>query len=337
MYDPGALQVFDPILTNFSVGFQDQNLYGERLFPVTRVNTRNGVYRVFDRSNWLMFRDHRAPGTVANEVSGRVWSQDTFQVKEHSLQAPVYDEENEELNALGGIGQPNLGGAISIQPETDAVNLITRSIMLGFEQAVANTIRNAANYAANHKVTLSGTSQWSDYSGTSDPVSDLRTAMRRVYLDTRQWPNTMIIPFDAVGVIENNPKVVARYTYTSVFDPNAWKQILGLPAGVADNLNVFVVDSMYNSADNLDVAPTMTGFWGQDVWVGVVNPGDGQNIQTFGKAFARPYPNGDIRPTDRWREEARKTDVVRVSYRYDLKIVNSLAGYLIKSAVAAIP
>src|SRR5439155_21045045 len=125
--------------------------------------------------------------------------------------------------------------------------------------------------------------------------------------------------------------------YTSVYNPDAWKQLLGLPDGVAEGLNVFVVDSMYNSADNLDLAPTMTSFWGQDVWVGIVNPEDGMNVQTFGKAFARPYPNGDIRPADRWREEGRKTDVVRVSMRYDLKIVNALAGYIIKTAVTAIP
>jgi hypothetical protein len=340
MYDPGDLQVFDPILTNFSVGFQDQNLYGERLFPITRVQTRNGRYRVFDRSNWLRFRAHRAPGTVANEVSGRKWSEDTFHVQEYSLQSPIYDEEEEELNSPGGLGQPNLGGAITIQPERDATELVTRSLMLDHESGVATTVRNASNYAANHKVTLAGATQWSDYTNgvnsTSDPVSDLRTAVRRIFLDTRVWPNTIIIPFDAVGIIENHPRVVARYTYTSVYDANAWRQILGLPEGVAENLNVFVVDSMYNSADNIDATINMASFWGTDVWVGIVNGEDGQNVQTFGKTFARPYPNGDIRPTDRWREEGRKTDLVRVSFRWDLKVVNALAGYIIKTAVAAV-
>ena len=48
MHASGDLQVFDPILSGFSVGFKDQNLYADRLYPRTRVNTRNGRYRVFD-------------------------------------------------------------------------------------------------------------------------------------------------------------------------------------------------------------------------------------------------------------------------------------------------
>ncbi len=341
MYDPGDLQVFDPILSNFSVGFQDQALYGERLFPVTRVNTRNGRYRVFDRSNWMRWsRDHRAPGTVANEISGRKWSEDTYQVKEHSLQSPIYDEEAEELNAPGGLGQPNLGGALDIDPERDATELVTRSLLLSHEKAVADTIRLATNYPSGYTVTLAGAQKWSDYTGgvssTSDPVTDLRAAALAVYKATLRWPNTVIVPFDATGVIENHPRVVARYTYTSIFSPEAWRLLLGLPSGVAENMNVFTVDSRENTADNIDATENITSFWGQDVWVGIVDPADGMKVQTFGKTFARPYPNGDIRPTDRWREEGRKTDIVRVSYRWDLKIVNSKAGYLIKTAVAAV-
>ena len=349
MYDPGQLY-FDPILTGFSVGFRDQTLYGDQLFPITRVNTQSGRYRVFDRSDWLIYRDVRAPQTVANEVAGRKWSEDVFNVREHSLQSGIADEERQVLQSQGGLADPTFGGGTVFDPEGDAVRLITRSIQLKREQLIANTIRLASNYAGSHTTTLTsgatGT-QWSNYAlatagdvttAYSNPVSDLRTAMRRVYLDSGfTWPNTMIIPFDAVGIIENHPRVVARYQYTNVFDPNAWKQLLGLPAGVADNLNVFVVDSQYNSADNIDATVSMSSFWGQDVWLGIVNNQDGQNIQTFGKTFAWPYPQGDILPTDRWREEAFKRDVVRTSMRYDLKIVSASAGYLIKTAVVAAP
>jgi hypothetical protein len=308
MYDPGDLQVFDPILSGFSVGFKDQNLFGERLLPITRVATRNGRYRVFDRSDWMRAAyAHRAPGTVANEIRGRKWSEDTFNVQEYSLQSAVHDEEEEELNSPGGLGQVNLGGALDINPERDATRLVTRSLLLEHEYQVSSLIRNAANYPSGYTTTLVGNQQWSDYTGgvssTSDPVTDLRTAMRAVYKATGEWPNTIGIPFDAVGVIENHPRVVARYTYTSVFDAEAWRLLLGLPPGVAENLNVFVFDSKENKADNIDATEDIQSFWGQDVWVGIVNPDDGMDIQTFGKTFARPYPNGDVRPTDRWREE----------------------------------
>lgn len=345
MYDPGTLYV-DPILTNLSVGWKDQDLYGLRIFPETPVNTKSGQYRVYDRSNWLIWKSRREPGTVANEISGKKWSTDTFAVQEHSLQSPIYDEERQTLFSQGGLANPVFGGDLQIDPEGDAVDLVMGAIMRGLEKKVADTVRNAANYATNHKTTLTsgGTgTQWSNYAlatagdvntAYSNPVQDIKTAAQRIYLDTGRWPNTMIIPFDAVGVIENHPRVVSRYTYTSVYDPNAWKQIMGLPAGV--DFNVFVVDSKVNTADNVDLTESIASLWGQDVWIGIVDPTPGQKTFTFGKTFAWTYPNGTTRPTDRWREEPRKADLVRSSYNYDLKIISALAGYLITTAVAAV-
>src|SRR5688500_1646589 len=101
MYDPGTLYS-DPILTDFSVGYAEQEFYAERLAPQTPVNTQSGRYRVFDRSSWLIYPDRREPGTVANEIRGAKWSEDTFFTKEHSLQAPVYDEEDQQLSSQGG-------------------------------------------------------------------------------------------------------------------------------------------------------------------------------------------------------------------------------------------
>jgi hypothetical protein len=209
--------------------------------------------------------------------------------------------------------------------------------MLEWEQKVANAMRNAANYPGNHTVTLAGAQQWSDYTGgtasTSNPVADLLTAVRRVYLDTGRWPNTMIVPTDSLGVIEGHPRVVDRFKNFALTNPDAWKALLNVPA--PDNF--FIVDSKYNAADNIDAAESITSFWGQDVWVGLVDPVPGQKTKTFGKTFAWTYPDGTIRPTDKWREEPRKSDIVRVSQNYDLKIVSNVAGYLIKNAVVAVP
>src|SRR5512134_2209568 len=110
MYDPGTLYV-DPILTDFSVGYEDQTLFGERIMPLTPVRTQSGKYRVFDRSSWLIYPDRREPGTVANEIRGAKWSEDTFFTKEHSLQAPVHDEEDQQLNSLGGFANADARNA----------------------------------------------------------------------------------------------------------------------------------------------------------------------------------------------------------------------------------
>lgn len=334
MYDPGTLYS-DPILTNFSVGFADQAIYGDRIFPPTPVNTQSGRYRVFDRSNWLIFDSAREPGTVANEILGAKWSEDTFKTRERSLQVPILDEERQQLVSQGGFANPVFGGASQINPELDATELATRSLLLDHELQVSTQVRLAANYASTNKVTLSGNAQWDSVAGgtypqvTSDPVANIMTGMRAVYAGTGRYPNTLVVPALGMTYIENHPRIVDRFKTFALTNDDAFKILTGFEG------NVLTVDSQYNSANNIDATVSVTSFWGKDVWLGIVDPSPEIGKFTFGKTFAQIYPDGSIRPTDRWREEPRKADIIRVSYKWDLKIVSALAGYLITTAFSS--
>lgn len=337
MYDPAGLYV-DPILSQLSVGYRDQNYYALDIMPETPVRTQSGKYRVFDRSGWLIFEDRREPGTVANEIQGAKWSTDTFSTQEHSLQSPVLDEERQELTSLGGLADPAFGGDLSIDPEEDATQLVVGSLQRRHEQKVANLIRNAANYAASNKVTLSGTSQWDNITyGTagiaetvvSDPVANFQTAMRAVFAATGRWPNTAVIPMFGMSYLENHPRIVSRFKSFSLLQDGAFRALTGFDG------RIIPADSGYNSADNIDATEAFTYFWGKDVWIGIVDPTPGQKTKTFGKTFSQIYPAGGTRPTERWREEPRKADIVRSSWKYDLKIVSAGAGYLITNAFSA--
>lgn len=332
MYDPSSLYT-DPILTNLSVGFKDQSLYGAELFPITPVNTQSGRYRIFDRSDWLIHEDRREPGTVAREVRGRKWSEDTFKTSEHSLQAAVLDEENQQLQSLGGYADPSFGGALQIDPHADATKLITRAILLRHENKVSTLIRDAAQYPVANTVTLAGAQQWDDYTGgiasTSDPVAAILAGMRAVWAATRRYPNVLAIPTMGMSYIENHPRVVERFKNFRLTQADAFQLLTGFEGKIVN------VDSVYNSADNVDAVESIADFWGKDVWLGIVDASPGLYTQTFGKTFAQNYPDGSIRPADRWREEGRKADMVRVSMKYDLKVVSNIAGYLVKTAFGA--
>lgn len=332
MYDPGTLYI-DPILSDFSVGFQDQTLYGWEFAPIVPVNTQSGRYRVFDRSNWMIFPSRREPGTQANEIRGRKWSEDTFETKEHSLQAPIYDEERQEFTSLGGLANAVFGGALELDPETDATALTIRSIELEHELVVSNTIRNTANYPIANTITLSGTSQWDDYTGgtasVSDPVAKIRAAISIIWTAVRQRPNLMAIPAMGVPIIENHPRIVDRFKTFSLLQDDAYRLLSGFDG------RIITTDSLYNSAQNMEAAAVMSDFWGKDVWIGFSDPNAGRNTQTFMKTFSQIYPNGTTRPVDRWREEGRKSDLVRASRKWDVKIVSSGSGFLIKNAFSA--
>ena len=337
MYDPGELYV-DPILTNFSVGFQPQELFGLRILPETPVRTQSGRYRVYDRSGWIIHEDYRAPGTVAHEIRGAKWSEDVFSVSEHSLQAAVHDEELQALTSQGGLANAVFGGDLQIDPARDATEAVTNAILLRHEKRVSDLIRNTATYPAGNTVTLAGAQQWDnyafvtptdEYSVVSNPVGDIMTAVRKIWTLTGRYPNTMVIPVMGVPYIENHPRIVKRFQNFTLTIPDAFRLLTGFQG------NVILANSMINTSNNIDQAETIVNLWGKDVWIGIVDPTPGQRTKTFGKTFAQIYPDGTTRPTDRWREMARKSDLVRTSYKYDIKVVSSSAGYLIKNAFSS--
>ncbi len=85
--------------------------------------------------------------------------------------------------------------------------------------------------------------------------------------------------------------------------------------------------------------------WGKDVILAYVPSRPGLRVPAFAYEFAWTY-GGRVMVTDRWREEKRKSDVIRVSRRYDLKRVGveinpgsadfgkTVVGYIIKNAIA---
>jgi hypothetical protein len=85
--------------------------------------------------------------------------------------------------------------------------------------------------------------------------------------------------------------------------------------------------------------------WGKDVVIAWVPPRAGIKIPAFGYEFVWSY-GGKAQMVDRWREDRRKSDLIRVGRRYDLKMVGveinpgsgdfgkSITGYLIKNAIA---
>lgn len=322
MLDAWQLKDVDPLLTNFSTGWTAKDLIGERVAPLTPVSNMNGRYMVYDRSDWLIYLDTRAMGTVANEIQGGKWSTDTYSVYEHSLQVPVFDEEREAISAEGAF-------PVDFTLDEAATEKATRSILLGHEYAVSQAVRATGSYAsASYYTTLVGNTQWSDYSGTSDPIDDIEVALRQVYVGTGQQANTMVIPWIVWSYIRNHPKIVDRFQYFQLTNEEAFKQLTGFTG------TIIIAESQYNSAQHEDLTESIVDFWGKDVWVGIVDSTPGQRTKTFIKTFVYPYQGSSIRPVDRWREEPRKADLIRVSQRYDYKVVSNTAGYLIKDVVA---
>jgi hypothetical protein len=264
-------------------------------------------------------------------VRGGRWSEDTFKTQEHSLQAAVADEERQQLNSQGGLANASNGGALQLNPEEDALSLVNNSLLLEHEIATASLLRNTGTYAGGHSVSFATADQWDNYVGaTSNPIEIVRAAILKIQSKIGQAPNRMLIGALGIPWLENHPDIVARFSNFNLTDPGAFRELTGF-----DGEFVIVGDDQYNDNDIQEAAESAAFAWGKDVILAFVNDSLGLNDLSLGKTFAQLYPDGSTKPTDRWREEGRKSDLVRVSWKYDLKVTSSIAGYVIKDAFSA--
>jgi hypothetical protein len=319
----------DQVLTNISLAYPATGLVGEQLFPVVPVRKQSDKYYVFGREAWLPeTSDYRAPGTEANEIPGYSVSLDTYYAQEHSLQIAVTDEERENTDS-------------PMSPDRDGAELVTSKILLGRELAMYKEVTDATKYATGLSVTLSGTAQWNDYVN-SDPILNIKAALRAVHAKVFFLPNVAVIPFQVMSVLEDHPDIIERIKYSerAILTQEIIASVLGLDKvivpGVAIGSGAVGVTGFGVTAGYL---------WGKDVILAYVPARPGLKTPAFAYEFAWTY-GGQVMVTDRWREEKRKSDVIRVSRRYDLKRVGveinpaspdfgkTVVGYIIKNAIA---
>jgi phage gp46-like protein len=326
VYSPtgSSNQRIDQVLTNISIGWSNEGMIGERLFPVVVVRKQSDKYYTFGREAWLPEAgDYRGPGTEANEIPGLQVSLDTYYAQEHSLQIAVTDEERENTDA-------------PFAPDRDGAELVTSKILLGREKAMHDMVTDATKYATSMTTTLSGTAQWSDYTN-SNPIADIKAARYAMHALTFIEPNTIVIPYQVMAVLEDHPDFMARIQYTdrAILTP----ELIGAVIGFSN----IIVPGMGVASD----ASLVPGYlWGKDVIIAWVPPRAGLRTPSFAYEFVWGYGGNTPMVTDRWREEKRKSDIIRTSRRYDLKLVGTennsaspnngkvVTGYLIKNAVA---
>ena len=324
VYDPlgGGNVHIDEVLTQISLGYPNNGLVGNSLFPEVRVRKQSDLYYEFGREGWLPEDDERAPGSRTVEIPGLEVSTNPYFAKERALQIAIPDEERENADA-------------PLDPDRDGTDHVTSKLLLRREQRMFDLATAAANYHTNHSVTLSGTSQWSDYAN-STPIADLKTGLRQVHSVLFMEPNTAIIPYEVMSQLEDHPDFIERIKYSQpgVITADIIASVVGLQRIIVPGLG-------FDSSGNPGGTPTLSYLWGKHVVLAWVPARAGLRTPSFAYEFVWRYPGGQSQVVERWRSNERKSDIVRVARRYDLRMIavdegtgGSIAGYLIRDAVA---
>lgn len=304
-------RVIDPVLTSAAQGYKNSEFIGGALFPKVPVSQRGGKILKFGKEDFMLYATGRSPGQNTKRVSFG-YLDGSYSLESHSLEGQLPIETMQEAAAVPGIDM-----------STTTVNKTQNIIALRLEKQQADAARNAASYGTSNKITLSGTSQWSDFTGTSDPVAVIEAGKEAVRQKIGKRPNVAIIGAKVFASLKQHPKIVDRVKYTGrdVATAELLASLFGLD-------QVLVGDAVYADDDG-----TFNDVWGKDVVLAYTEVGSlaEQGKPSFGYTYQLDgYPIVEEPYFDR----STKSWIYPVTDEVAPVIAGADAGYLIVNAVA---
>jgi len=302
-------------LTNISVAYvQKQDIYiATKVFPIVPVDHVSDIYYTYAKNDW--FRDEaqrRAPATES-VGSGYNVATDTYNCDVWAIHKDVPDQVRDNEDA-------------AFNSDRDATEFVTQRLLLRQERQWAADFFTTSVWGTD----LTPTNLWSNY-GTSDPITDIKTAVRTILSTTGFKPNTLVLGYDVYIQLLDHPDIVDRYKYTSsdLLNEQSLAKLFGIE-------RVFVTTAVY--ATNVENETAAYAFvHGKHAWLGYVAPRPSLLTPSAGYTFAwkgASYGIGGSIGIKKFRMEPIASDRVEGQIAFDNKVVASDLGYFFNGAVA---
>lgn len=302
-------RVIDPILSTVVQGYRHPGHVGMALFPRVPVTVAGGQILEFGKESFKAYSTARAPGGATKRIQfgylGRPYA-----LENHALEAPVPREHQRDASIVPGV---DLG--------TRAVNLVMQVMSLALEVQQATLATTAANYDANHKVTLSGTDQWSDKTN-SDPIGDISAARQAIRASVGLRPNVLELGPAVFEALSNHPQILDRIKYTQrgVVTAELLAAILEIPTVVVGDAITF------------NDAGVAADVWGKHAVLAYVPPVPSTMEEpSYGYTYAM---EGHPLVEQPYWDANSKSWIYGVAYERVPVLSGITSGYLISNAVA---
>ena len=304
-------RVIDPILSEVAQGYRNADMVGLNLFPYVPVQQRGGKIIAFGKEDFALYNTQRAPGANTKRIQFG-YAAGNYALEQHALEAVAPWELQQEASVVAQVNLANM-----------AVRKVQNIIALRLEKAQADIATNAASYASSNKVTLSGTSQWSDYTnGVSDPSKDIETGKEAIRAQIGRRGNTVLLSAQAFKACKQHPKIIDRLKYTG-------RDVVttDLLAALWDVDRVVVGDAVYT-----DNAGTITDVWGKFVVVAYTTTG---SVADFGEpTYGYTYRlEGAPFVEEGYADKNAKSDIYPVTDEVAPVLTAPLSGYLLSAVV----
>jgi hypothetical protein len=302
-------RVIDPINTNVAQGYRHPDHVGMFLFPRVPVMVSGGKIIEFGKEAFKEYSTHRAPGTDTKKVTfgheGKPYA-----LENHALDGVVPREHQREAQRVPGIDL-----------SSRAVSNVMRIMSLSLERQQAALATDAANYDANHKLTLAGTDRWNN-TANSDPIADVKAGREAVRSTVGVYPNVMEIGPEVFNALAEHPKIVEKIKYSQRGIITA-----ELLAAIFDIQTVVVGKAVgFN-----DAGDTATDFWGKHAVLAYVPQTiSGAEEPSYGYTYTL---DGHPLVETPYYDKSKKSWVYGVAYERAPVLAGMSAGFLIATAV----
>ena len=323
---PSAVHVDQP-LTNLTLAYaqSQENFIADKVFPTVGVSKQSDKYYIYDRANMNRTGDvaKLAPRTEVNRI-GMTLSTSSYFADVYGLGMDFDEQTLANEDAMLDIR--------SAGAETLAMRL-----MIHREEQFATNFFSTGVWGTDN--TLSGTSQWSDYTN-STPIQDVTAARRAVQLASGGFkPNTMVVGKEVRDKLINHPDVLARLNGGATVTNTALITDAKL-AEIFEVENFYVMEAVKNSSVE-GVAESNAFIGGKNALLAHTPSTAGLMSPAAGLTFAWNNLEGVNNlgiTVESFSDDALKrqqiAEMIQVKMSYDMKVVGADLGYLFAAAVA---
>lgn len=299
----------------------DQYFIASRVYPVYMSNVKTAEFQKITKSlGELLASDTgdvtlRAPKAAYKEVD-RTYEKDTYTCKDRGLKEVVDDSLANELNRFFDV-------------ESTAAKLVLRNMLIAYEKRVADRVFHATNWGTPTNSKVAYTEANID---TIDFPFDLEEAIAKVQ-KRGEMVNTIILNRNVWKRIRRS-KLLREY----LFGTQGGNQMINteLMRGAFGVENWLIAESVMSTAKKgKSVTDALiTYLWADTyVWIGCVMGGD-LSAGGAGRTIVWNEDAPGLFITETYRDEDRRSDIVRVRQHTDEKEINLNCGTLIATQYA---
>lgn len=302
-------------LTAVAIMYRNQQMIADNVLPRVTVSSQVFRYNVYAKADGF---------TLPSTLVGRKGATPEVEWSSTRAESSTFDYGLQDALPVQDIQQAAAQGQDIRLP---TAQFVTNLLLLDREVRVASTVFNTAAYAASNRTTLSGTSQWSDYTN-SNPLAAIMLALDSCIMR----PNIAVFGRDTWRVLRQHPRII--------------EAIRGTGAGLNSQGTV----STQQLADLLELEAIYVGTG----WVNTARKGQTPNIvRVWGKHASFLYRD-NLATADRgttfgftaqWGERfganffdvdrgAKGSEVIRVAESVREIVCANDLGYYFENAVA---